>query len=50
MNNNYEYFVVRSEGGLGAQIVAASAYYYLKSLTLMKINLEENQNFNNYYF
>ena len=32
MNNNYEYFVVRSEGGLGAQIVAASAYFFLKSI------------------
>ena len=25
-------FVVRSEGGLGAQIVAASAYFFLKSI------------------
>ena len=32
MNNNYEYFIVRSEGGLGAQIVAASAYFFLKSI------------------
>ena len=32
MSENYEYFIVRSEGGLGAQIVAASAYFYLKSL------------------
>ena len=32
MSENYKYFIVRSEGGLGAQIVAASAYFYLKSL------------------
>ena len=32
MDNNYEYFIVRSEGGLGAQIVAASAYFFLKSI------------------
>ena len=32
MQNNHEYFIVRSEGGLGAQIVAASAYFFLKSL------------------
>ena len=30
MNNNHEYFIVRSEGGLGAQIVAASAYFFKK--------------------
>ena len=32
MSQNYKHFIVRSEGGLGAQIVAASAYFYLKSL------------------
>ena len=32
MKSNYEYFIVRSEGGLGAQIVAASAYFFLKSI------------------
>ena len=32
MSNNPESFIVRSEGGLGAQIVAASAYYFLKSI------------------
>ena len=32
MPKNFEYFIVRSEGGLGAQIVAASAYYFLKSI------------------
>ena len=32
MNKNYEFFIVRSEGGLGAQIIAASAYYFLKSI------------------
>ena len=32
MKSNYEYFIVRSEGGLGAQIVAASAYFFFKSI------------------
>ena len=32
MTKNFEYFIVRSEGGLGAQIVAASAYFFLKSI------------------
>ena len=32
MNQNHQCFIVRSEGGLGAQIVAASAYFFLKEI------------------
>ncbi len=32
MNKNYEFFIVRAEGGLGAQIVAVTAYFFLKNI------------------
>ena len=30
MNKNFEYFIVKAEGGLGAQIIATSAYFFKK--------------------
>ena len=38
MTKNFEYFIVRSEGGLGAQIVAASAYYFFKKHWMQGFN------------